>query len=352
MDPIARMFHTSPAHLWMVGKVLVVFGFLMGLAALLTWAERRGSAMIQDRIGPNRAALFGRWRLIGLPQVVADGLKFFLKEDLVPPHAHAALFWLAPVLAFVPAILGFAIIPFGQSVHLGGTTYHLSVLDPDNGMGMLYPMAIGAMAVYGILTASWSSNNKWSILGGMRSAATMVSYELGMSLAVVAIFMTAGTYDPHRIIEDQRGLWNVVPHAVGFLVFATCMFAETNRLPFDFAEGESEIVAGFHTEFGSMKFSFLMLAEYVHMITACALVVTLYFGGWRIPFVPDPGVALSVAAFLVKLLFACWVFIWVRWTLPRFRYDQLMALGWKVMLPLALANLLFHAWRLHAAGPR
>lgn len=352
MDSIAHILHLSPATFWMLVKVLVVFGGPLTIASLLTWVERRGSAMIQDRIGPNRAAILGRWRLLGLPQIAADGIKSFLKEDLVPPHAVSLLFWLAPVLAFVPAILGFAIIPFGQSFTVNGVAYHMSLLDPGNGMGMLYPLAIGAVAIYGVLTAAWSSNNKWSILGGMRVSAQMVSYELGMSLAVLAVFMRTGGYDPHQIIEAQSGLWNAVSQFPGFLVFTTCMFAETNRLPFDFAEGESEIVAGYLTEYGSMKFALMYLSEYVHIVTASALIVTLYLGGWKVPFVADPGVLLSVASFLGKVLFVCWVFVWVRWTLPRFRYDQLMRLGWKVMLPIALGNLLVHAWWIRQAAMR
>jgi len=347
MECLASLLHLMPETFWMIVKVFIVFLGPLTLAALLTWAERRGSAMIQDRIGPNRALLFGRWRLLGLPQLAADGIKFFLKEDLVPTDASAPLFWLAPVLAFVPAVLGFAVIPFGRSFAQGGHTYHLSLLDPGNGMGMLYPLAIGAVAVYGILTAAWSSNNKWSILGGMRSASQMVSYEIAMGLSVVAIFMRTGGYDPQQIIAAQAGMWNVLPQAIGCLVFSVCMFAETNRLPFDFAEGESEIVAGFHTEYGSMKFALLQLSEYLHMVTASALIVTLFFGGWRIPFIADPPVLLSVAAFAVKLVFFCWVFIWVRWTIPRFRFDQLMFLGWKVMLPLGLGNLVLQAWLMH-----
>jgi NADH-quinone oxidoreductase subunit H len=250
----------------------------------------------------------------------------------------------------VPAVLGFAIIPFGRSFSLNGHDYHLSLLDPGNGMGMLFSLAIGAVAVYGILTAAWSSNNKWSILGGMRSSAQMVSYEIAMSLAVVAIFMRTGGYDPHAIIAAQQGLWNAFPQVIGLLVFSTCMFAETNRLPFDFAEGESEIVAGFHTEYGSMKFALLQLSEYLHIVTASALVVTLYFGGWLVPGMAEPPVLLSVAAFVLKLVFFCWVFIWVRWTIPRFRFDQLMFLGWKVMLPLSLGNLLLQALLMYRRG--
>jgi NADH-quinone oxidoreductase subunit H len=350
MELIAHSLHLAPQTFWMLLKVILVFAGPLTLAAVLTWAERRGSAMIQDRIGPNRALLFGNWRLLGLPQLAADGIKFFLKEDLVPAEGNVLLFWLAPFLAFVPAMMGFAVIPFGRSFVSGGQSYHLSLLDPGNGMGMLYPLAIGAVAVYGILTAAWSSNNKWSILGGMRASAQMVSYEISMSLAVIAIFLRTGGYDPHQIIAAQHGLWNVVPQCVGFLVFFVCMFAETNRLPFDFAEGESEIVAGFHTEYGSMKFALLQLSEYVHIVTASALIVTLYFGGWRVPFVAEPSVALSIAAFILKLVFFCWVFIWVRWTLPRFRFDQLMFLGWKVMLPLSLGNLLVQAFLMHRRG--
>ena len=353
MDKLASLLHTTPAIAWMVVKVIIVFGGVMSLAALWTWVERRGSAMLQDRIGPNRAALFGRIRIIGLAQILADGIKMFFKEDLVPTDANRRLFWLAPFLAFVPALMGFAVIPFGRDFVSGGQTYHLSLLDPGNGMGMLYPLAIGGLAVYGVLVAAWSSNNKWSILGGMRASAAMVSYEIGMSLAVVALFMTTGGYDPSEIIARQGGtLWKVLPNwniftqPLGFLVFFTCMFAETNRLPFDFAEGESEIVAGFNTEFGSMKFSLMALAEYSHMMTASALIATLYFGGWQVPFVQDPSVMLSVASFVLKLLFFAWVFVWIRWTLPRFRYDQLMRLGWKVMLPLSMVNLVFHAWRM------
>jgi NADH-quinone oxidoreductase subunit H len=178
----------------------------------------------------------------------------------------------------------------------------------------------------------------------------MVSYEIAMSLAVVAIFMRTGGYDPHAIIAAQKGLWNAVPQVIGLLVFGTCMFAETNRLPFDFAEGESEIVAGFHTEYGSMKFALLQLSEYLHIVTASALVVTLYFGGWLVPGMAEPPVLLSVAAFVLKLVFFCWVFIWVRWTIPRFRFDQLMFLGWKVMLPLSLGNLLLQALLMYRRG--
>lgn len=355
MDTLASLLHLSPAASWMAVKVLIAFAIIMAIAPPLTWVERRGSAMLQDRIGPNRAALFGKFKIIGLGHALADGIKFFFKEDLVPPHANKRLFWLAPFLAFVPAMLGFAVIPLGRSFQSGGATYHFSLLDPGNGMGMLLPMAVGATAVYGVMMAAWSSNNKWSILGGMRASAQMVSYEIGLSLAVLAIFMATGGYDPHQIVAAQQGTfakgvlpnWNIFHQPIGFLVFFVCMFAETNRLPFDFAEGESEIVAGFHTEYGSMKFGLMGLSEYAHIMGASALITTLYFGGWTLPWVTDHShipVLVTFAAFMAKLLFFCWVFIWVRWTLPRFRYDQLMNLGWKKLLPLSMANLLIFAY--------
>ena len=355
METLASLLHLSTATFWMLVKVLLAFGVIMAIAPPLTWAERRGSAMLQDRIGPNRALLFGRFRILGLGIAIADGIKFFFKEDLVPPHANRLLFWLAPLLAFVPAMLGLVVIPLGRSFQSGGVTYHLSLLDPGNGMGMLFPLAVGAMAIYGVMVAAWSSNNKWSILGGMRASAQMVSYEIGLSLAVLAIFMKTGGYDPHQIIAEQAGTflkvlpnWFVFRQPLGFLVFFTCMFAETNRLPFDFAEGESEIVAGFHVEYGSMKFGMMGLAEYAHIIGASSLITTLYFGGWHIPYVAGDQmnipVLLTIAVFLAKMLFFSCVFIWVRWTLPRFRYDQLMNLGWKKLLPISMANLLLIAY--------
>lgn len=349
METLASLLHTSPATAWMAVKVLMAFGLIMGIAPPLTWAERRGSAMIQDRIGPNRAALFGKIRILGLVQALADGLKFFFKEDLVPPHTNKRLFWLAPLLAFVPAMLGFAVIPMGRSFLSGGTEYHLSLLDPGNGMGMLFPMAVGAMAVYGIMVAAWSSNNKWAILGGMRASAQMVSYEVGLSMAVLCIFMVTGGYDPHQIVAEQAHGWFIWRQPLGFLVFFVCMFAEANRLPFDFAEGESEIVAGFHIEYGSMKFALIGLAEYGHILGASALITTMYLGGWRLPFIVDQTqipVIVTFLVFLIKVVSLCLVFIWVRWTLPRFRYDQLMNLGWKKLLPISMANLLYFAYRM------
>ncbi len=350
MIQLAEFLHLQPETLWMLAKVLIVFAGPFSIAGLLTWVERRGSAMMQDRIGPNRAAVLGRFRLLGFPQLAADGIKSFLKEDLVPPHADRFLFWLAPLLVFIPAVLSFSVIPFGQSFTHGGHTFHMSLLDPGNGMGMLFSMAIASVAVYGSLMAAWGSNNKWAMLSGMRITSQMVSYELGMSLAVLAVFMRTAGYDPHQIVEAQKGLWFAFPQILGFMAYWACIFAETNRLPFDFAEGESEIVAGFLTEYGSMKFALMYLSEYIHLVTASALLVTLYLGGWTIPFVESPGVVLSVISFLTKTLLVAWVFIWVRWTLPRFRYDQVMALGWKVVLPISLFNFLLQAYLMYRRG--
>jgi len=361
MSDVISYLEAGIPIIWMLLKVVGVFAAVMGLAAVLTWAERKGAALIQDRIGPNRAKIIGNIRLFGIFHLMGDGLKLVFKEDIVPTEASRRLYWIAPLLAFVPAMMGFAVIPFGQSFDWHGHKFHMSILDPGNGMGMLYTMAIAGLAIYGIFTASWASNNKYSMLSGMRASAHMVSYEIGMVMAVIAIFVQTGGYDPHEIVAAQTGFWNVFGWNVfrqplGFLVFMVCAFAETNRLPFDFAEGESEIIAGFLTEFGGMKLGFLWLSEYIHMVTASALMVTLYCGGWQVPFVPNPvgllgplfGPALTFAVFATKLLFFCWVFIWVRWTLPRFRYDQLMSLGWKVMFPLGLANLLFCAWLIYS----
>jgi len=326
---------------FMILKVVVVFFGVITLVAVSTWAERRGAAFLQDRVGPNRVALFGFIKIWGLTQPLADGIKFFFKEDIIPDNANKILFVLSPMLAFVPATMTFAAIPFGKGFEYAGIKYFLSVLPPNTNIGVLYVFALGSMAVYGVIIGAWSSNNKWSILGGMRASAQMVSYELAMTLAVVGIILATGSLRMDNIILSQTGLWNIVTQPIGALVFFVSMFAETNRLPFDFAEGESEIV-GFQVEYGSMKFSMFALAEYAHMITASGLFVTLYLGGWHFPFL-DGSVLGSVVVFVFKLILILWVFIWIRWTLPRFRYDQLMKLGWKAMLPLALVNMIIVA---------
>lgn len=322
-------------------KVVGVFVSVITLVAVGTWVERRGAAFIQDRVGPNRVALFGKIRIMGLAQPLADGIKFFFKEDVIPYHVDKVLYILAPIMAFIPATMTFAAIPFGRSFDVDGIAYHLSVLPPSTNIGVLYIFALASMGVYGIIVGAWASNNKWSILGGMRASAQVISYELAMTLAVVGVILSAGSLRMDQIVASQTGMWNIVPQFIGALVFFVAMFAETNRLPFDFAEGESEII-GYHTEYMSMKFSMFALAEYANMITAAGLFVTLYLGGWHFPWL-DQWVWGSILAFLAKVCLILWIFVWVRWTLPRFRYDQLMKLGWKVMIPLALLNMILIA---------
>ncbi|BBB32776.1 NADH-quinone oxidoreductase subunit H [Thermotomaculum hydrothermale] len=333
-------------QVFMVFKVVVVFIVVLTIVAIATWAERRGAAFIQDRVGPNRVALFGKIRILGLGQPLADGLKLFFKEDLFPLHVDRVLYTIAPIISFIPATMTFAAIPFGKPFVKNGTQYFLSILPPDTNIGVLYIFALAGMGVYGIIIGGWASNNKWSILGAMRASAQVISYELAMTLAVVGVILSTGSLRLDKIIEAQTGMWNIVPQILGAIVFFTAMFAETNRLPFDFAEGESEII-GYHTEYMSMKFSMFFLAEYANMITASGFFVVLYLGGWHFPYL-DSTVAGSIIAFVIKLLFVLWTFIWIRWTLPRFRYDQLMRLGWKYLLPLSLINLvivaLFYAY--------
>jgi NADH-quinone oxidoreductase subunit H len=322
-----------------LAKILMVIGALQGSVALMTWAERRVSAWIQNRQGPNRVGP------LGLFQPVADGLKFLLKEDIVPANVHRPLYIAAPVMALIPALVAFAVIPFGTALTIGGYSIPLVIADID--FGVLFILAITSMGVYGIVMAGWASNNKYSQMGGLRASAQMISYELAMGLAVVGVLMGAGTFRPTRIVELQGDLaWNVLLQPVGCLVFIIAAFAETNRLPFDLPEAESELVAGYHTEYSSMKFAMFFMAEYINMVTSSALMVVLFFGGWNLPGLASQlsGNLLALAqvgVFVAKVVFFLFLFIWVRWTLPRFRYDQLMRLGWKVLLPIAFANI---AW--------
>jgi NADH-quinone oxidoreductase subunit H len=325
-------------------KVVFVIAMVMGAVTVMTWVERRVSAFIQDRLGPNRVGP------AGLFQPLADGIKFLFKEDIIPPHVYKPLYILAPALSFVPALVGSAVIPFGDSIHLFGRDIPLRVADLN--VGILFIFAMSAMGVYGIALAGWSSNNKYSLMGGLRSSAQLISYELAMSLSVVGVLMAAGSLRLGEVVLSQDGFWhwNVWRQPVAALVFIVAAFAETNRLPFDLPECESELVAGYHTEYSSMKFAMFFMAEYANMVTASALMVTLFFGGWQVPGVASlalPPLAVSllqVAAFLLKVSFFLFVYVWVRWTLPRFRFDQLMDLGWKVMLPLALLNIFWSSW--------
>jgi len=305
----------------------------------MIYAERRVSAFMQGRLGPNRVGPKG------LLQPIADGIKFFMKEDLIPSGANKPIFILAPAILLIPALMTFAVIPFGSSITMFGREIALQVADVN--VGILYILALTSIGVYGIVLAGWSSNSKYSLLGGLRSSAQLISYELAMGLAVVSIILLAGSLRLNDIIADQQGYflsWNVFKQPLAFIIFLVAVYAETNRLPFDLTEAEQELVGGYHTEYSSLKFAMFFLAEYANMITAAALTVTLFFGGWDVPLLDESslgllGAILSVLSFILKMAFFLFLFIWVRWTFPRFRYDQLMRLGWKVLLPLALINI-------------
>jgi NADH-quinone oxidoreductase subunit H len=326
-------------------KIVVLVGALMGGVAYMTLAERRVSAFIQNRLGPNRV---GPW---GLLQPMADGLKFFFKEDVIPGHVNRLIYLAAPPAILVPALMGFAVVPFGDTLTLFGRTIQLQIADLD--VGVLYILALASLGVYGIVLGGWASNNKYALLGGIRASAQMISYELSLGLALVGVLMVAGSLRLNDVVAQQAQYtlfgflprWNVFTQPLGFLLFTVSAFAEANRLPFDLPESEQELVAGYHSEYSSMKFAMFFMAEYANMITASAVIATLFLGGWHVPWLIDPADTsliaslLKVLAFAVKTGFFLFVFLWVRWTLPRFRYDQVMWLGWKVLLPLALLNI-------------
>jgi NADH-quinone oxidoreductase subunit H len=334
-------------------KVLVVFSMILVVVALWTWVERRVSAIIQYRLGPNRVGPFG------LFQPAADGLKNIFKEETLPPFAEKGLFLLAPMLAFTPALLTFSVLEMASPLPTPWGLVTMAVADLP--VGFLFILAISSLGVYGIALAGWASNNKYSLLGGLRASAQLISYEIAMGLSAVAVLVVAGNITPHEIIlRQQQGMWFVFPLFVAFLIFLIAAFAETNRLPFDLPEAESELVAGYHTEYSAMKFSMFFIAEYSNMLTASGLLVTLFLGGWDIPFMKwdaEPWTAwktvATFGAFWAKTLFFYFSYVWVRWTVPRFRFDQLMDLGWKVLLPIALVYVMVIAvgvWAAEAAG--
>jgi NADH-quinone oxidoreductase subunit H len=318
-------------------KVFLVLNVILVGVALLTLLERRVCAWMQDRLGPNRVGPQG------LLQPAADGLKNFLKEETAPAMADKTLFTLAPIVSFIPAMLTFGVIPFASPLPTKWGPVPMVVADLP--VGFLYILAISSLGVYGVVLAGWASNNKYALLGGLRASAQMISYEIAMGMSAVAVLLLAGNVTLSQVIvQQQAGLWFVLPLTVAFLIFFISALAETNRLPFDLPEAEGELIAGYHTEYSAMKFSMFYIAEYSNMVTASALMATLFFGGWDIPFTSwdstgEPTIAktlLTFAFFFLKTFFFLFTYIWVRWTLPRFRYDQLMALGWKVLLPLAL----------------
>jgi NADH-quinone oxidoreductase subunit H len=317
-------------------KLIVVFTVYMVGVALLTLAERKISAWIQDRHGPNRV-------LKGWGQPLADGVKNFVKEETYPAAANIPLFVLAPALAFIPALLTWAVIPFAAP--WGSRWGIIEMVLAPLPVGFLFILAISSLGVYGIVLAGWASNNKYALLGGLRSSAQMISYEIAMGMSTIPVLLLAGNVSLSRIVSQQAfETWNVLNLTVAFFIFLVAAFAETNRLPFDLPEAESELIAGYHSEYSAMKFSLFFIAEYANMVTASALMATLFFGGWDIPFTlwdnvaPHTGLKtlLTLGCFATKVLFFVFLYMWIRWTLPRFRYDQLMSLGWKFMLPLAL----------------
>ena len=342
-DPNLPPISGTPFFLFTVVKMIIIFTIYMVGVALLTLAERKISAWIQDRHGPNRVGK-------GWLQPAADGLKNFMKEETMPAGVNKPLFVLAPIMAFIPALTAWSVIPFGAPLPTRWGRIDMVVADLP--VGFLFILALTSLGVYGIVLAGWSSNNKYALLGGLRSSAQMVSYEISMGMATIPVLLLAGNVSLNKIIEQQAwGGWNVVNLTVAFLIFMVAAFAETNRLPFDLPEAESELIAGYHTEYSAMKFSLFFIAEYASMVTASALMATLFFGGWDVPFTSRDNIGpysgwltlLSIGIFLFKILFFVFVFMWIRWTLPRFRYDQLMSLGWKLMIPLALVYIVLIA---------
>src|SRR5919106_5899996 len=359
-------------------KAFIVLFMVLNLAGVLGWIERKGSALIQDRIGANRASIFGFAGLGLVNTLVADPVKFLTKEDFIPPRGDKFLHTLAPCMAFFPALVTFAVIPFGDVLVIGDRVINLQVANLN--IGILYIFAMASLSVYGIVIGAWASNNKFSLLGGVRGSAQMISYEVAMGLSVIGILMVYGTLDLQEIARGQGTLirdllpesWAVLKAAVGwlpawgiflqplaFLLFFTAAVAETRRIPFDLPEAESELVAGSHVEYSGGKFLMFFAAEFAEIVTVSALVTTLFFGGWQVPYLLRDGfhfpwgaavalphlavVLLQVGAFTLKVIFFCWLQILLRWTVPRFRYDQVMRLGWKMWLPLALVNVMITA---------
>jgi len=328
--------HVIPWLVFTLIKLIVVFTVYKVGVALLTLAERKISAWIQDRHGPNRVGK-------GWLQPAADGVKNFVKEETYPAAANIPLFVLAPALAFIPALVTWAVIPFAAPWDSPWGRIEM-VLVPLP-VGFLFILAISSLGVYGIVLAGWSSNNKYALLGGLRSSAQMISYEIAMGMSTIPVLLLAGNVTLSKIVDQQAfGTWNVLNLTIAFFIFLIAAFAETNRLPFDLPEAESELIAGYHSEYSAMKFSLFFIAEYANMVTASALMATLFFGGWDIPVIlwdniaPHTGLKTlaTLAFFAAKVLFFVFLYMWIRWTLPRFRYDQLMSLGWKFLLPLAL----------------
>ncbi|GJQ23273.1 NADH-quinone oxidoreductase subunit H [Candidatus Brocadia sapporoensis] len=307
-------------------KILLVFGVVQLMVISMIWLERKIMAHMQVRLGPMRVGPHG------LLQPIADGIKLLFKEDIIPEKASKLLFVLAPAMAMVPAMLTFAVIPFGDAVKILG--YKVDLVITDVNIGFLYIFGVSSLGIYGIVMAGWASNNKYSLLGGIRSSAQMISYELTLGLSLIGVVMMTESLSLVDVVNAQAKLWNIILQPIGFFIYFTSAIAEVNRCPFDLPEAESELVAGYHTEYSSMKFAMFFMAEYANMITVSAIAVTFFLGGWQGPFLPP------VVWFLLKLSGCLFFFIWIRSTFPRLRYDQLMHFGWKFLLPLSLFNIL------------
>jgi len=324
-------------------KAVLVFAVLMSMVPLLIWLERKVVAWMQQRIGPNRCGPFG------LLQPMADAVKLIIKENIIPAGVDRVTYFLAPVLSIVPALAAFAVVPFGEPVSIFGRTVELQVANVN--IGILYILALSSLAVYGVTLAGWSSNNKYSLLGALRSSAQMISYEIPIGLAVVTVVLMAGSLNLKDIVDAQResGFWFVFPQLISFLIFLIASNAELNRPPFDMAEAESELVAGFHTEYSGFRFAMFFMGEYVNLVTVSALASVMFLGGWHAPFgLPE----IPLFWFLVKIFAFIIFYMWIRATLPRIRYDLLMAFGWKVLIPVGFLNLAVTAVVLTLAGDR
>lgn len=346
---------------------MAVIFFVLNMAAILTWAERKQSALSMDRVGPNRASI-GGIKLLGLMHIAADAIKMFSKEDFIPANAKTFYFYIAPIFAFAPVIFIFAVIPFGDVLIIGDMTIKLQIADLS--FGILFIFAISSLSVYGVILAGWSSGNNYSFLGALRGCAQMISYEVTMGLSIIGIVIMYASLNLNDIVLRQGDMllgfipkWGIVLQPLGFILFFTAAIAESKRVPFDLPEGESELVAGYFTEYSSMKFGMFFLAEFAEIAVVAALVTTFFFGGWQVPFLGREGldlpvigaihlpnllvVLMQVGAFIIKIIFFCWLQLQIRWTLPRFRYDQLMKLGWKYLLPLSLVNIMISALIVH-----
>jgi NADH-quinone oxidoreductase subunit H len=328
-------------------KIALMLFVLLTAVAYIVWLERKVVGRIQNRWGPTRVGPFG------LLQPAADGLKFIMKEDLTPPHVYKPLFIASPIIAVVFALTSIAVIPFGNSLRLLGYDIPLQITDVNT--GLLVVLGITSMGVYGIALAGWSSNNKYSMLGSLRASAQMISYEISLGLSLIGVLILAGTFSLRGIVEAQQGhFWGFIPNwnifhggqFIAFFIYLTSAYAETNRIPFDLPEAETELVAGYHTEYSAMKFAMFFMAEYANMVTVSCLATLLFLGGWNGPIFGPPIVQtiLPMIWFFLKIFVFIFIYIWVRGTMPRFRYDQLMAFGWKFLLPLALANLIITAF--------